>query len=128
VKKVGGEADYVMSLCWGAFVLGEAGLLDGRAATTFPADYDTFAERFPGTEVKVNVSFVHDGKALTSQGGVRSFDVALYLADLLYGEDAARGIGGGLLIPWPPDLETGPDFAVVPAPGKAPKPAQPASP
>lgn len=102
VRTVGGEARYVMSLCWGAFVLGEAGLLDGHAATTFPADYERFAERFPAVDLRVNVSFVHHGKVLTSQGGVRSFDVALYLVDLLYGEAVARRIGEGLLIPWPP--------------------------
>lgn len=113
VKKTGGEARWVMSLCWGAFVLGEAGLLDGRAATTFPADYDRLAQAFPGTDVKVNLSFVHDGKVLTSQGGVRSYEVALYLVGHLYGEETAEAIAGGLLVPWPPDLDGGPDFSIV---------------
>ena len=47
------------------------------------------------------MSFVHDGKALTSQGGGRSFDVAMYLVDLLHGREVAQNIGRGLLIPWP---------------------------
>lgn len=113
VKKAAGQARWVMSLCWGAFVLGEAGLLDGRASTTFPADYDRLAQAFPATDVKVNVSFVHDGKVLTSQGGVRSYDVALYLVDHLYGEATAEEIAGGLLVPWPPDLDHGPDLSIV---------------
>lgn len=102
VAKTGGSAGAVLSLCWGAFVLAQAGLLDGRALTTFPGDYDTFADRFPGLDLRINVSFVHSGKALTSQGGVRSFDAAMYLVDQLYGEPVAAGVGNGLLIPWPP--------------------------
>ncbi len=102
VRETAGSARWVMSLCDGAFVLAEAGLLDGRSATTFPADYDAFAERFPEVSLRINVSFVHDGKFLTSQGGARSYDVAMYLVDRLYGETVAQGVGGGLLIPWPP--------------------------
>ena len=108
VRKVGGEARYVVSLCWGAFILAEAGLLDGHAATTFPTDHDLFAQTFPAIDVRREVTFVHDRNALTSQGGVRSYDVAMYLVDHLYGEAAARGIGGGLLIPWPPGPEAMP--------------------
>ena len=52
------------------------------------------------------MSFVHDGKVLTSQGGARSYDVAMYLVDLLFGEPVAKGIGGGLLIEWPPSPES----------------------
>ncbi len=103
VRRAGGDARYVMSLCWGAFVLAEAGLLDGAAVTTFPRDYDSFSRRFPDLDLRVNVSFVHDGRTITSQGGARSFDAAMYLVDLLYGKDVARGVGGGLLIPWPPE-------------------------
>ncbi|HEX9732070.1 MAG TPA: DJ-1/PfpI family protein [Thermoanaerobaculia bacterium] len=102
VREAGERALYVTSLCDGAFVLARAGLLDGRAVTTFPSDQDRFAEMFPDLDLRRGVSFVHDGKALTSGGGARSFDVAMYLADLLYGEKAAQGIGRGLLIPWPP--------------------------
>jgi transcriptional regulator GlxA family with amidase domain len=107
VRETGTEARIVISLCWGAFVLAEAGLLNGHACTTFPGDYDTFAGRFPLLDLHINVSFVHDGRILTSQGGARSFDVAMYLVDLLYGEEVARGVGRGLLIPWPPSREAG---------------------
>lgn len=101
VRRAGRKARHVLSLCWGAFVLAEAGLLDELACTTFPADYDTFSRRFPEHDLRVNVSFVHAGKAITSQGGVRSFDAAMYLVDLLYGREVAQGVGRGLLIPWP---------------------------
>jgi transcriptional regulator GlxA family with amidase domain len=102
VREVGGKASYVMSLCDGAFVLAEAGLLDGRRSTTFPGDQDRFAETFPELDLVRGVSFVHDGPTLTSQGGARSYDVAMYLVDHLYGEEVARGVGRGLVIDWPP--------------------------
>jgi len=102
VRETGERALFVVSLCDGAFVLAQAGLLDGRACTTFPGDQDRFAETFPELDLHRGVSFVHDGPALTSEGGAKSFDVAMYLVDHLYGEVAAKSIGGGLLIPWPP--------------------------
>jgi len=109
----GSRASYVMSLCWGAFVLAEAGLLDGTSMTTFPKDYDRFSDRFPAIDLHRGPSFVHHGKALTSQGGVRSFDVAMYLVDHLYGEPVAQGIGGGLLIDWPPVAQAPPTALIL---------------
>jgi len=102
VRRVGSKARFVVSLCDGAFVLAKAGLLDGRAATTFPSDQDRFAGMFPRITLRREPSFVHDGNALTSQGGAKSYDVAMYLVDLLYGEEVAQGVGRGLIIPWPP--------------------------
>lgn len=102
VRETGSSARYVMSLCWGAFVLAEAGLLDGHACTTFPSDYARFASAFPEADLRFNVSFVHDRGRFTSQGGARSYEVAMYLVDHLFGEEVAAGVGRGLLIPWPP--------------------------
>lgn len=127
VRRTGSEARFVLSLCDGAFVLAEAGLLDGRAATTFPGDYQAFAARYPSVTLKINVSFVHDGGLLTSQGGAKSYDPAMYLVDLLYGEEVARGVGRGLLIPWPPDARSTPHMVTDPAmhrrPGGGEEPA-----
>lgn len=102
VRRTGTTARYVISLCDGAFVLAKAGLLDGKAATTFPDDYGRFAQMFPGVDLRINVSFVHDGKFLTSQGGAKSYAVALHLVDWLYGTKVAQEVGHGLLLPWPP--------------------------
>ena len=113
VRETGAAARWVVSLCDGAFVLARAGLLDGHAATTFPADYDRFAELFPRVDLRINVSFVRDRKMLTSQGGVRSYDVAMHLVDHLYGERVAARVGAGLLIPWPPDLENHPQATII---------------
>jgi transcriptional regulator GlxA family with amidase domain len=114
VRQRGEQARFVVSLCWGAFVLAQADLLDDRACTTFPSAYQQFAESFPGARLHVNVSFVHEGRFLTSEGGARSYLAAMYLVDLLYGEEVAAGIGGGLLIPWPPDPERRPPVVTDP--------------
>lgn len=114
VRETGKKARYVVSLCDGAFVLAKAGLLDGHAVTTFPGDQKRFAEMFPNLDLRVNVSFVHSGKALTSAGGAKSYDVAMYLVDYLYGEETAKGVGNGLIIPWPPEVGKGPAFVTEP--------------
>lgn len=100
VAKTGARAKLVMSLCDGAFLLAKAGLLEGLEATTFPGDQDRFASMFPGLKLQRGVLFVHDGKAVTSAGGARSYEPALYLVEKLYGREAARKIGEGLVIDW----------------------------
>ena len=100
VRKVSDEALYVTSHCDGAFVLAEAGLLDKVASTTFPSDIPKYRKRFPHLEVRDSVLFVHDGKFITSAGGARSFEAALYLCELLYGAKIARSLAGGLVIDW----------------------------
>ena len=102
VREVGGRARYVVSLCDGAFVLAKAGLLDGRVSTTFPGDLDAYEAMFPSLDVRRGLSFVHDGPMLTSQGGAKSYDVAMYLVARLYGDEVAAGVGRGLIIDWPP--------------------------
>jgi transcriptional regulator GlxA family with amidase domain len=111
--KAGKTARYVVSLSDGAFLLARAGLLQGRLATTVPADQDRFAQMFPKQELRRGVSFVHDGPALTSVGGARSVDAALYLVDHLYGEEVAKKVAKGLLLPWPPGQEESPLPALV---------------
>jgi transcriptional regulator GlxA family with amidase domain len=100
VRERGSQARCVVSLCDGAFVLARAGLLDGRSSTTFPADVGRMREKFPRLRVIEGVSFVHDGPVITSAGGAKSADAALYLAEILYGPEAAREIGRGLCIEW----------------------------
>lgn len=112
VRQAGEQAAFVLSLCWGAFVLAEAGLLDGHACTTFPSDYELFSRRFPELDLRVNVTYVHDGKALTSEGGAPSYGAAMYLVDFLYGEEVAQRIGAGLLVPWPSAQPAEPSAAI----------------
>jgi transcriptional regulator GlxA family with amidase domain len=101
VQKAAESAKYVITLCDGAFVLANTGVLAGRKATTFPADVEAFRKLFPKVQTQEGFSFVVDGKFLTSQGGARSYDVALFLVDHLYGEKVAAGVARGLVLPWP---------------------------
>lgn len=100
VKQVDREALYVTSHCDGAFVLAQAGLLDDSVSTTFPSDIETYKERFPQLQVRDSLLFVHDGKYITSAGGAKSFEAALYLAEVLYGKEIARSLAKGLVIDW----------------------------
>ena len=100
VRETGRKAKLVMSLCDGSFVLAKAGLLDGLEATTFPGDQDRFASAFPGVKLQRAVIFVHDGKVITSVGGARSYDPAMYVVERLYGADARARIGEGLVLDW----------------------------
>lgn len=100
VRRAGNNADYVMSLCDGAFVLAKAGLVHGKESTTFPSDVEKYRKMYPDLKVHEGVSFVHDGKLITSVGGAKSYDPALYLSELLYGNKVAKGLAKGLVIDW----------------------------
>lgn len=102
VKTNGEKAEYILSLCDGAFVLAAAGLLDGLHATTFPGDIDEFEKRFKEIDVERGYSFVHHGKAITSSGGAKSYDPSLYLVEMLYGNDWATETAEGMVIDWDP--------------------------
>ncbi|MEL6392574.1 MAG: DJ-1/PfpI family protein [Bacteroidota bacterium] len=110
VRRVGKEAEFVTSHCDGAFVLAEAGLLDGRISTTFPSDIETMRERYPELDIREDLLFVHDGPVITSAGGAKSFEAALYLSEYLYGADIARSLARGLVIDW--DLAEVPHLVV----------------
>jgi len=100
VRTTAENAMYITSHCDGAFVLAKAGLLDGVVSTTFPSDIDTMRAMFPHLDVRKDVLFVHDGKYITSAGGAKSFEAALYLTEHLYGKKIAQSLAGGLVIDW----------------------------
>lgn len=93
-------AKWVISLCDGAFVLAKAGVLDDRRCTTFPGDIAKLRERYPKAQVLDNVSFVVDRNVITSVGGAKSYDPALFVVERTFGSDIARAVGRGLVIEW----------------------------
>lgn len=111
VKRIGEKANYVTSHCDGAFVLAKAGLLDHYSSTTFPSDIGKYKEMFPHLEVISDVLFVHHDKFITSAGGAKSFEAALYLTELLYGPEVAKSLSAGLVIDW--NLEDVPHLIVT---------------
>lgn len=110
VKKVDKTAQFMTSHCDGAFVLAKAGLLNNSISTTFPSDIDKMKAMFPDLDIRKNVLFVHDGKYITSAGGAKSFEAALYLAEHLYGKEIAQSLAGGLVIDW--DLDKVPHLVI----------------
>lgn len=110
VKKTADKALYITSHCDGAFVLAKSGILDNIESTTFPGDIEKYKATFPQLTVHKDVFFVHDGRFITSAGGARSFEAALYLTEVLYGKEIAQSIAGGLVIDW--NLETVPHIVV----------------
>ena len=110
VRKVDKEAQFITSHCDGAFVLAKAGLLDNVVSTTFPSDIDQMRDMFPKLDIRKDVLFVHDGKYITSAGGAKSFEAALYLSEHLYGKDIAESLAKGLVIDW--DLKNVPHLKI----------------
>ncbi len=100
VKKIDSTALYMTSHCDGAFVLAKAGVLNEVVSTTFPSDIEKYETMFPHLKIKDSVLFVHDGKYITSAGGAKSFEAALYLCEILYGKEIADRIAKGLVIDW----------------------------
>ncbi len=103
IRSVSESAMFVTSHCDGAFVLAESGVLDGRHATTFPGDLEEFEKRYSNVHVHDSVLFVHDGKFITSAGGAKSFEAALYLFELLYGKGHTQDCAKGMVIDWDVD-------------------------
>jgi len=89
----------IIGLCLGAFVLGDAGLLDGRPATTHWACRELFARRFPKAHFHPDVLYVGDGKVVTSAGTVAAIDCCLHILRLRHGADVANRVARLLVTP-----------------------------
>jgi transcriptional regulator GlxA family with amidase domain len=88
----------VTSVCSGAFVLAEAGLLDGKRATTHWSVCDALARRYPTVEVDPDPIYVRDGDVWTSAGVTAGMDLALALVEEDLGRDVALAIARRLVL------------------------------
>lgn len=89
----------LVSFCSGAFVLAEAGLLDGRPATTHWADADAFRARYPAVRLDPAVLYVDDGQVLTSAGAAASIDLSVHLIRNDYGAEIANAVARQQVVP-----------------------------
>lgn len=111
VRREGARANYVTSVCTGAFILGAAGLLKGKRATTHWAYHDALKE-VGATPVKQRV--VRDGNLFTGGGVTAGIDFAFTLAAEIAGEEVAKAIQLGLEYDPAPPFESGaPDKAAA---------------
>lgn len=88
----------VVGLCLGAFVLAEAGLLDGRAATTHWAWAGLFARRFPAVRLDSAALYVDEGDVLTSAGNAAGIDCCLHLLRERVGAEVANRVARRLVV------------------------------
>ncbi|MFJ9841136.1 helix-turn-helix domain-containing protein [Kitasatospora sp. NPDC101155] len=88
----------VLSICSGAFVLGAAGLLDGRRSTTHWRHSEELAERFPRTVVEPDVLYVDDDPVVTSAGTAAGIDACLHLVRKVQGAEVARAIARRMVV------------------------------
>lgn len=86
------NVQYYFSVCTGAFVLAEAGLLDGKAATTFHRSLSMLEENYPKVDVRKGVRFVDNGNVVTTAGVSAGIDGALHMVAKLQGLNTAKRI------------------------------------
>jgi transcriptional regulator GlxA family with amidase domain len=98
VTSIAGRTRRLASICTGSFVLAQAGLLDGRRATTHWHDVRLFSKAFPGVTVEPDAIFVRDGHVFTSAGISSGIDLALALVEMDYGVELVRSVARWLVV------------------------------
>lgn len=89
----------VMTVCTGAFALAEAGLLDGRRATTHWMHTAELARRYPAVDVDPNVLYVDEGPVLTSAGTAAGIDLCLHIMREEHGAAVANAVARRMVVP-----------------------------
>ncbi|THV40221.1 GlxA family transcriptional regulator [Glycomyces buryatensis] len=108
----------IVAICTGAFVLAQAGLLDGRRATTHWRHADRFAATFPAVQADPDVLFVDHGDVATSAGTGAGIDLCLHLVRSDHGAAYAAQIARNMVLP--PHREGSQlQYAAQPAPVRA---------
>lgn len=88
----------VASICTGAFVLAEAGILDGRRAATHWMHAALLAERYPKVQVDPGVLYIDEGNVLTSAGKASGIDLCLHMVRNDYGATIANALARRLIV------------------------------
>jgi transcriptional regulator GlxA family with amidase domain len=97
------EVATLTSVCTGAMLLGQAGLLDGRRATTHWRSLDWMRQSFPAVTVEDKLHVVEDGRVLTSAGISAGIDMALLVVARYFGEAVGRATARHMEYPFPDD-------------------------
>src|SRR3712207_4724701 len=99
IAKAADDGARLVSLCAGAFVLGQAGVLDGRRVTTHWALADEFRAAFPRTHLAEHAMYVDDGQILSSGGMLASADLCLHVLRQDHGQSYANDVSRVLISP-----------------------------
>jgi transcriptional regulator GlxA family with amidase domain len=97
------QAETVTSVCTGSMLLGRAGLLDGRRATTHWRSLDWMRQSFPTVTVEDKLHVVEQGNVLTSAGISAGIDLALRVVARYHGEAVGRATARNMEYPFPDD-------------------------
>jgi len=95
------KVETLASVCTGSLLLGKAGLLEGKRATTHWRSLDWMSELFPKTKVEKGLHFVEDGNLVTSAGISAGIDMALKVVARYFGESVARATAKHMEYPFP---------------------------
>jgi transcriptional regulator GlxA family with amidase domain len=115
VREAAAAGKRVASICSGAFLLAEAGLLDGRSATTYWGMADELRERYPALDLRGDVLYVQDGQVLTASGYAAGIDLCLHIIRTDYGAAVANEVARlALVAPVRPGGQT--QFTQTPLP------------
>jgi transcriptional regulator GlxA family with amidase domain len=106
------QGAYVVGVCMGAAYLAEAGLLDGKIATTHWAVCGRIAARYPQVTWRPDLFVTEDSRLLCSGGVYAAMDVSLYLVEKLCGHEVAVQCAKALLLPMPRIHQSG--YAMLP--------------
>jgi transcriptional regulator GlxA family with amidase domain len=98
LKTVPARTRRLASVCTGSFILAQAGLLNGRRATTHWRHTGRLARAFPDVGVEPDAIFVRDGDVFTSAGVSSGIDLALALVELDYGPELVREVARALVV------------------------------
>lgn len=98
LRAVSPRARRLASICTGAFILAQAGLLDGRRATTHWRHTRLLASAYPAIDVQPDAIFVQDGDVYTSAGVSAGIDLALALVETDYGSAVVRDVARSLVV------------------------------
>ena len=103
IKQRGSAVETLTSVCTGAMLLGQTGLLDGRHATTHWRSLGWMRESFPRVTVEEQQHVVEDGNVLTSAGISAGIDMALRVVARYFGEAVGRATARHMEYPHPDD-------------------------
>jgi transcriptional regulator GlxA family with amidase domain len=103
IAERGSEAETLTSVCTGAMLLGQAGLLDGKHATTHWRSLDWMRESYPTVTVEGSLHVVEDGHVITSAGISAGIDMALSVVTRYFGESVGRATARHMEYPYPED-------------------------
>ena len=99
IRRAHRQGATILSICTGAFVLAETGLLDGLSAVTHWRYAEQFAERFPRTEVSMDVLYIDHGSIMTGAGTAAGIDACLHLVRRELGSAVATRIARRMVVP-----------------------------